>query len=317
MKKQTVIITGANSGIGKSATRLFADAGFSVIMACRNIEKSEPVRKEIVEISGNPQVQLMPLDISSFHSIRTFCDRFDEKYDQLDILIHNAAYFSHGSPYKLSEDGLELTFATNLFGPFLMTMELHDLLKKSDTPKILMAGSNIIKHFFNPKLAVNLNNLRGENPDDSSFKVYNQYRDSKMALFMISRRFADYFQPDGIRVNMLQINGATMSEEALQKVTPGYRMIARIQNLFFRPPEFMAKHYFEICTSDKFKDVSGKLINHKQQVMQSSKKHPGIANQVRQLAGAVYYPNYAEGRQAQDEIWNFCLNVTGLDTEDR
>lgn len=150
MKKQTVIITGANSGIGKSATRLFADAGFSVIMACRNIEKSEPVRKEIVEISGNPQVQLMPLDISSFHSIRSFCDRFDEKYDQLDILIHNAAYFSHGSPYKLSEDGLELTFATNLFGPFLMTMELHDLLKKSDTPKILMAGSNIIKHFLTP-----------------------------------------------------------------------------------------------------------------------------------------------------------------------
>ena len=315
MKKQ-IVITGANSGIGKSASLLFAQEGHSVIMACRNIEKSESVRQEIVNASGNNHVELMQLDVSSFDSIRTFCDQFIKNFKKLDVLIHNAAYFNHGSPYKLSENNIELTFATNLVGPFLMTMKLHDLLKKSDDPRVLMAGSNIIKHFFNPKLSVDLSNLRGENPDDPNFKVYNQYRDSKMALFMITRRFAEYFQPDDIKVNMLQINGATMSEEALQKVTPGYRMIARIQNLFFRPPEFMAKHYFDICTSDKFKDVSGKLINHKQEIMQPAKQQPGIADQVRQLTGAGFYPKYADDRQAQDAIWDFCLNAAGIESQD-
>jgi NAD(P)-dependent dehydrogenase (short-subunit alcohol dehydrogenase family) len=311
MKKQ-IVITGANSGIGKSASLLFAQEGHSVVMACRNIEKSESVQNEIVKSTGNNHVELMQLDVSSFHSIHTFCDQFNKKFEKLDVLIHNAAYFNHGSPYKLSENDIELTFATNLVGPFLMTMKLHDLLKKSGDPRVLMAGSNIIKHFFNPKLSVDLSNLKGENPDDPNFKVYNQYRDSKMALFMITRRFAEYFQPDGIKVNMLQINGATMSEEALQKVTPGYRMIARIQNLFFRPPEFMAKHYFDICTIDKFKDVSGKLINHKQEIMQPAKEQPGIADQVRQLTGAGFYPYYADDRLEQDAIWNFCMNAAGV-----
>ena len=132
MEKKIVIITGANSGIGKAAATKFATNGHTVIMACRNMEISSKAQKEIIEQTQNTNVMLMNLDVSSFQSIQEFSSEFKSKYDNLDILIHNAAYFNHGEKkYQISKDNIELTFATNTFGPFLMTQLLKDLLAKS------------------------------------------------------------------------------------------------------------------------------------------------------------------------------------------
>jgi NAD(P)-dependent dehydrogenase (short-subunit alcohol dehydrogenase family) len=106
-----VVITGANSGIGKAAARQFAAAGHTVIMACRSVERGEPVRSAIIEETGNHLVELMALDTSSMESIRAFSDAYRERYPRLDILIHNAAYFNHGEPFRLGPDGVEITFS--------------------------------------------------------------------------------------------------------------------------------------------------------------------------------------------------------------
>ena len=310
MKQRTVIITGANSGIGKAAAHRFAKEGHILVMACRSPERSRQAWDEVKATSKNDQVELMQLDMASFDSIRKFSKTFCEKYNILDVLIHNAGYFEHGSSYRLSENGIELTFATNVAGPYLLTMELLDMLKQSDDARILMAGSNIIKHFFNPKLEINLSNLRGENPNDPKYRVYDYYRDSKMALLMITKKMADSFSDKGIAVNMLQINGATMSKESIAKLTPGYRIVARIQNLFFRPPEFMANHYYVICTHDAFKGITGELINHKQEIMEKAEENPGAKEQMIQLATASRCPVYAYNREVQDKIWSLCEKMT-------
>jgi NAD(P)-dependent dehydrogenase (short-subunit alcohol dehydrogenase family) len=91
-----------------------------------------------------------------FDSIRNLCNMYIENYMVLDILIHKAAYFNHGAPYRQSPDGIEITFATNVAGPFLMTMLLRGLLAASDDARVLHAGSNIIKHFLNPKKEIDL-----------------------------------------------------------------------------------------------------------------------------------------------------------------
>ena len=82
-----------------------------------------------------------------------------------------------------------------------------------------------------------------------------------MAFTMLTFKMAAEFNDDGIKVNALQINGSKMSKETLYKFKPLWRQVARVQNLFFPAPEFMAEHYFEICTSERFKNVTGKLIN--------------------------------------------------------
>jgi len=310
MNKQTVIITGANSGIGKAATRKFAMEGHTVIMACRNHEKSQPVRDQIAAETGNERVYLEEVDMSSFESIRNFCSMYREKYQELDILIHNAAYFNHGASYKQSPDGIEITFATNVAGPFLMTMLLRDLLAKSKDARILHAGSNIIKHFLNPKKEIDFDHLRKEPENPRDHSVYINYRNSKMALLMLTFRMAKEFADDGIKTYSIQINGATMSKEALMKVKPHWRIIARIQNLFFRPPEFTANLYYEICTNERFREITGVHFNHKLEVMQPAKTDAGIITDVKQGVGAEVYPAYALNEEVSEKVWNVCIELS-------
>lgn len=148
MIDKNVIITGANSGIGKAAAFRFAYEGYKVIMACRNIDSSKHIQNEIISSTKNGNVDLLQLDTSSSTSIKSFVKTCKQKYQKLDILINNAAYFEHGSEFKLSGDNIELTFATNVLGQYLLTTLLIDLLKKSRDARVLNCGSNIIKHFF-------------------------------------------------------------------------------------------------------------------------------------------------------------------------
>lgn len=312
MNQRTVIITGANSGIGKAAAKKFAEKNHTVIMGCRNLEKSRPVRDQIADLYGNDRVYLEEVDMSSFESIRTFCNNYYEKYEKLDILIHNAAYFNHGAPYKQSPDGIELTFATNVAGPFLMTMLLHDLLTESNDARILHAGSNIIKHFLNPKKEIEFEQIQKVPKNPRSHCVYINYRNSKMALLMLTFRMAKKFSDDGINVYSIQINGATMSKEALMKVKPHWRIIARIQNLFFRSPEFTTNLYLDICTSDRFKNTSGVQLNHKLKIMRPAKVNAGITTDIKQGIGADVFPAYALNDEVSDKVWKICNNLTQL-----
>lgn len=309
MQRKTVIITGANSGIGKTAALRFAKEGHTVIMACRNLDKSNPVRDEIEILAGSDSVYLEQVDMSSSESIREFCSRFYKKYKRLDILIHNAAYFNHGATYKQSPDGIELTFATNVIGPFLMTVLLRDLLAESDDARILHAGSNIIKHFLNPKKEIDFDHLQKEPENPSTHSVYINYRNSKMALLMLTFRMAEEFKQDGIKFYSIQINGATMSKDALKKIKPHWRIIARIQNLFFRPPEFTANLYYEICISDRFRDTSGVHFNHKLEIMQPAKVGAGIITDIKQGMGASVFPAYALNKEVSEKVWKICSEL--------
>ncbi len=310
MNHRTVIITGANSGIGKAATHKFVKEGHKVIMACRDLDRSRKVQNEIREATKNDNIFLEELDMSSFRSIRKFCTTFKNQYQKLDILIHNAAYVNHGESYRLSPDGIELTFATNVFGPYLMTMLLNSLLAESDDPRVLHAGSNIIKHFFNPKKEIDFDNLRGEQKDNKSHSVYIAYRNSKMALLMLTFKMAEVFKQDGIKVNSLQINGAKMSKETLANFKPYWRLIAHIQNLFFPSPDVMAGLYYEICTSSAFKKVSGKQFNHKLEIMQPAQDGLGFFPQMKQVVGAEVYPTYADRADISDKVWALCEELT-------
>ena len=306
MDHKIVIITGANSGIGKAAALIFARENYTVVMACRNIEQSKPVQEEIISESGNQNVILMEVDMSSFDAIHAFCEDYKSRFQKLDILIHNAAYFNHGEKYRLSSDHIELTFATNTVGPFLMTHLLLEPLKKSSDPRVLNASSNIIKHFFSPKKAIAFDNLKGMVNKKLKHSVYNSYRDSKMALVMLTFKMAEDFKDDGIKVNALQINGARMSKATLKKFKPIWRIPARIQNLFFPPAEFMANNYFQICKSDKFSNISGKLINHKLEIMVAGPENPGL----KAIWGTSVYPVYADNREIQNKVWQLCREWT-------
>ncbi|AJS58138.1 SDR family NAD(P)-dependent oxidoreductase [Paenibacillus sp. IHBB 10380] len=310
MIDKIVIVTGANSGIGKAATLRFATEGYRVIMASRNMETSKVVQKEITEVSNNTNVDLMELDVSSFDSIRTFCSDVKAKYPRVDILIHNAAYLNHGEKeYKLSPEHIELSFATNTFGPFLMTHLLADHLEKSQDPRILNACTTNIKNFFDPKRNIDFDNLCGEFRNIRRYSAYKMYGDSKMALLILTFKMAEQFKSRGIKVNALQINRVKLSKETINKLSSVWKVLAWTQNLTNPLPSGMADNYFNICTLDEFSNVTGQLINHKREFIQPSTSEKGIA-QLKNIFGSGSYPKYASDSQNAEKIWNLSTKLT-------
>jgi NAD(P)-dependent dehydrogenase (short-subunit alcohol dehydrogenase family) len=240
----------------------------------------------------------------------TFCSSFKAKHPRLDILIHNAAYLNHGEKeYKLSPDNIELTFATNTFGPYLMTRLLADHLEKSQDPRILNACTTNIKHFFDPKRKIDFDNLYGEFRDTRSYSVYKMYGDSKMALLMLTFKMAEEYKSQGINVNAIQINRVKLSKKTIKKTRSYWKVLAWVQNLTNPLPSGMTDNYFHICTSDEFKNVSGQLINHNREIVQPSLNEKGIT-QLKNVFGSGSFPNYATDTQNVEKLWRICTTLT-------
>lgn len=192
MEGKTVIITGANSGIGKETARDLAKRGARIIMACRNMETAKQARDEIVKESGNDAVFVKKLDLSSQGSVREFAADVVKTEDKLDVLIHNAGFAETFKKSK-SVDGIEFTMATNHYGPFLLTHLLIDLLKKSAPARIVVVASELYR-----VASVDLNNLNPVN----SLPGYLYYV-SKAANVMFTRELARRLEGTNVTANCL------------------------------------------------------------------------------------------------------------------
>ena len=131
MKGKRVVITGPTSGIGKEIAMGLAALGAELILACRDVKKGKETAAEITRQTGSKKLTVMQVDTSSQKSIREFAQEFRRKYRRLDVLVNNAAGNRGNLPKVNSVDGIELTFATNVVGYYLLTHELRDLLLKS------------------------------------------------------------------------------------------------------------------------------------------------------------------------------------------
>ena len=122
LKGKEVIVTGASSGIGIETARALAKAGARVVIGARNLEKAEPVAKDIRESTKNPNVEVEKLDIASLSSVNEFVKRYLEKKRPLHILVNNAGIVAPSKSYTV--DGFENNFGTNHIGHFALTIGL-------------------------------------------------------------------------------------------------------------------------------------------------------------------------------------------------
>ena len=135
---KTMLITGANTGIGKAAAEALAAEGHRLYLACRSEAKTRPVIDEIATNTGNADVHFLPLDLTSFASVRACAAAFLATGDPLHVLMNNAGV---AGQQGITQDGFELTFGVNHLGHFLLTTLLLDQLRASAPARIVNVSS--------------------------------------------------------------------------------------------------------------------------------------------------------------------------------
>ncbi len=174
-KGRIAIVTGANNGIGFETSLAMANYGFKVIMACRNLTKAEKAKSEILQKSPNADLDILQLDLSDLESVRTFAKNFKNKYAQLDVLINNAGVLIYSG--KKNKAGVELQFATNHLGHFLLTGLLLEQMPDNSTSRIVALSSLAHK-----EAKIHFDDLNCETTDDNGAA----YGQSKLANLMFA-----------------------------------------------------------------------------------------------------------------------------------
>lgn len=186
-----ILITGSTDGIGKEAARLFAEQGAHVIVHGRNREKGEDVCKWISERNPKHDPDLLIADFSSLENVRDLAIEVKEKHGDLNLLINNAGVYSEER--HESAQGFELTFAVGYLAPFLLSLELTDLLKKNAPSKVVNVTSRL--HEGAP---LEFDNLQGER----SYEGHEAYGRSKLVLTAFTLELAQRLSSSGTRVTV-------------------------------------------------------------------------------------------------------------------
>jgi len=136
---KTILVTGANSGLGLESAKAFASKGAEVIMACRNTSKGEVARESILKENPSAKLDVVYLDLMDLNSIKETAQKVKSQYKKLDVLLNNAGIMT--TPFFLTKDGYEAQFATNHLGHFALTSQLFDLIKSSPNARIVNVSS--------------------------------------------------------------------------------------------------------------------------------------------------------------------------------
>jgi len=185
------IVTGANGTIGKEIVKGLAKVGNNVVLAVRRRDAGEKTIEAIAKEANIPKenMKIMEVDLASQASIRKFVSDFTSSHENLHGLVQTASIVSPTK--KLSGDGIELTFATNVMPYFLLMELLQDIMKKSGPARIVNVASNYAGH-------MDLSDLQFEK------RPYNHdsaYRQSKQAERMLSWVYADKLRDTSVTVN--------------------------------------------------------------------------------------------------------------------
>ena len=187
---KTVIITGANTGIGLETAVDLAKRNARVILACRSVERGETAAVEVRKRSGNDNAVFIQLDLASLDSVREFAAKILEEEPRIDILINNAGVTNNA--FTKSTDGFELTFAVNHLGHFLLTNLLLDCIKEAPSARIINISSSVYRGG-----QINLNDINLER----SYGAFEAYAQSKLANILFTRKLAKELQGTGVTVN--------------------------------------------------------------------------------------------------------------------
>ncbi len=279
MEGKTCLVTGASDGIGYVAARELALKGASVIAVGRNASKTHGAVMRIIDETRNDDVSYFVADLSSQSDVRRLAKQVRERTSRLDVLLNNAGAIFLSR--QTSIDGLEMTFALNHMGYFLLTNQLMDLLTESASARII----NVSSSSHSSPGRFRLEDL----PKPSSNRGYRAYGRSKLCNILFTYELSRRLEGTGITVNALHPGlvrtNIARNNGALGRVVNffiGARGIDAVQG---------AKTLVYLAASSEVEEVTGKYYVDCRPVSSSK---------------LSYDPSLAEG------LWELSERLTGL-----
>lgn len=251
MQDKIIVITGANSGIGKATAQQLAKEGAHIVLVCRSQERGEAAMQEIEKATGNKKIDLMLCDVASQESIKAFGAAFRQNYDRIDVLINNAGGIF--GKKQLSPEGLEYTFALNHLGYFLVTHELLDLVRAGETKRIINVSSLAHKLV----LKIDWDNLQGEK---SYGQLYN-YGLSKLFNIWFTQELSNRLSSEGITVNCL--HPGTVNTGFGSTAAGFFKRLVNLGARFLLPPNKGAATSVYLASSSDVQGISGHYFSNR------------------------------------------------------
>jgi NAD(P)-dependent dehydrogenase (short-subunit alcohol dehydrogenase family) len=275
---KTVVITGANSGIGFQAARLFANAGDRLVLLCRPGQKTDRAMELIRDESNNPDISLIEVDLSEPESIEAAVDQIQAKTQVIDVLVNNAGL--QKKHFSTDSRGVEMSLAVNFRAPFILAEGLKDLLAQSHDARIVNVVSELYKKGKFPIQAYT--QAKGYNAGKA-------YANSKRASVLMSQEMARRYAAN--KIGVFCLHPGVLATDALRDYSP---LMMNIVGRFLEKPEIGGKRIFDLATLEKYSNQSGAYL-YKDEIRDLDKR---ALNQTDQGAAWELAERLAAGKPA-------------------
>jgi NAD(P)-dependent dehydrogenase (short-subunit alcohol dehydrogenase family) len=244
MQGKTVVITGGSAGIGKATAAELAARGARVILACRDLDKAEAARAELVARNPDAALEVVLLELRSLRSVRDCATKLRRIAPRIDVLINNAGVFP--PTLRVTLDGFEEQFGVNHLGHFLLTNLLIENLVAAAPARVVTVSS--MMH-------------AGGKLDFASFRspaqynAYAAYRQSKLANILFANELARKLATRGVTSNSLHPGG--VATEIMRDANLALRLLARVA---FTTPEKGARTSVHLASSPDVAGLTGRYF---------------------------------------------------------
>ena len=275
LENKVCLVSGATSGIGRETALGLAKLGGNTVIVARNHEKGEVTKEWMTKKTGNSSIEILVADLSIQANVKAAAEAFSRKYDHLDVLVNNAGVYM--AKRQITTDGIEMTFAVNHLGYYMLTLLLLKQLRAADSARVVNVSSGA--HYG---VRTTFDDI---NFEKRKFSGYLAYRESKLANILFTLELANRLQ-NGIKVNCLH-PGVVRTHLARSRGIFGkfWRY-----SPFFADAGKGARSSIYLASSTDI-DVSGKYFSNRKE------QNPSRA---------------ARDAELQKHLWNISENLTGI-----
>ena len=264
LRTKTIVITGANSGLGYWTTMALAEKGARIFMLCRSMEKGEKARKEIISYTKNSKIELILVELSSRKSIEIAAQKILSKVTQIDVLINNAGLVS--SERILTEENIEQTFAVNHLAAVLLTHLLLPSISKAPDGRIVIVSSANHRH-----AKIHFDDLTLS----SKYHILRAYSQSKLANVLFSYELHRLLQQKRMNnVSVYCVDPDQNNTPIGLKTNNWLHYLAWwVRSKMGKSPQKGAECQVYTASEEKIKHTSGKYWKDSKPILSSAKSY--------------------------------------------